>query len=222
MIIHDVLSVSIPTHLHFVWSENPFLTTPSSITHLALAPFSPWLHTPVPCLCPCLCLSLTLIHHMPPPCLHPPLCTPAHAHACACPHPCHLCPFHASAHTLIVPCWPSPHLCISPTHLFYLIIVPPNFSPHQSLFSSHQQHAHPQTELDLWSKVYSVFYSVIINMLTLKSELVLWGGLLLVFLSLHQCRFGIGLTGTVSILSWEEVYCIVIALSGYGWYLQLS
>ena len=34
---------------------------------------------------------------------------------------------------------------------------------------------------------------------------------------LSQSHFGMGLTGTVSILSWEEVYCIVTALGGYGW-----
>ena len=41
-----------------------------------------------------------------------------------------------------------------------------------------------------------------------------------VFLFHAQSHFGIGLTGTVSILSWEEVYCIVAALGGYGWMFQ--
>jgi len=68
-----------------------------------------------------------------------------------CPHPRCLCPFRASAQARIVSCRPSPHPCISPTHFFYLVIVPSNFSPHWSLLFSHHhavstvfQHAHPQ------------------------------------------------------------------------------
>ena len=54
-------------------------------------------------------------------------------------------------------------------------------------------------------------------MLVLKSQMDLGGRVLSVFLSLHQSHFGIGLTGTVNILSWEEVYCIVTIVGGYGW-----
>ena len=37
--------------------------------------------------------------------------------------------------------------------------------------------------------------------------------------ALQMQLFEIGLTGTVSMLSGEEAYCMVVALGGYGWYL---
>src|SRR5882724_9163942 len=61
----------------------------------------PQLHSPF-CTCACLHHAHTLMLHSPQ--LGSCPSSAVHAHACPCPHPCHichhLCPFHASAHTL--------------------------------------------------------------------------------------------------------------------------
>src|SRR5882724_80373 len=82
-------------------------------------------------------------------------------------------------------------------------LVTSSFSPHLTLLFSHH-----------------CAVSWFFNMLVLKSRWICEARCYQFFFLFIRVIFGIGLTVTVSILSWEEVYCIVTTVGGYGWIIK--
>src|SRR5882724_216571 len=92
--------------------------------------------------------------------------------------------------------------------------------PHPQLFHANDHLIHASTHFFISSLSHPTSVPIIQSSSTCSPSHLSWicevGCYQFLFLFIRVI-FEIGLTGTGSILSWE-VYCIVIALGGYGWY----